>query len=50
MASLSMLIFPVVILILTLYTSTIFNFFGALESSILIVTLITYGAANLLKA
>jgi hypothetical protein len=40
----------IVVLALTFYTSTIPEFLGALTSSILIVTLIIYGAATLLKA
>jgi hypothetical protein len=40
----------VVILLLTFLTGTIPEFPGALASSILIVTLIIYGAATLLKA
>ncbi len=45
-----MLVLIVVVLALTFYTSTIPEFLGALTSSILIVTLIIYGAATLLKA
>lgn len=44
-----MLAMIAVVLVLTFYTSTIPEFIGALTSSILIVTLITYGAATLLK-
>lgn len=44
-----MLAMIAVVLVLTFHTSTIPEFIGALTSSILIVTLITYGAATLLK-
>jgi hypothetical protein len=44
------LILIIAVLILTFYTETIPEFLGALASSILIVTLIIYGAATLLKA
>jgi hypothetical protein len=40
----------IVALVLTFYTESIPEYPGALASSILIVTLITYGAATLLKA
>jgi hypothetical protein len=46
----AMLILIIVVLVLTFYTATIPEFLGALASSILIVTLIIYGAATLLKA
>ncbi len=49
-APLAMLILIIAVLILTFYTATIPEFLGALASSILIVTLIIYGAATLLKA
>jgi hypothetical protein len=45
-----MLVLIIAVLALTFYTSTIPEFLGALTSSILIVTLIIYGAATLLKA
>ena len=45
-----MFVMIIVVLALTFYTSTIPEFLGALTSSILIVTLIIYGAATLLKA
>ena len=45
-----MFVMIIVVLALTFYTSTIPEFLGALMSSILIVTLIIYGAATLLKA
>jgi hypothetical protein len=45
-----MFVMIIVMLALTFYTSTIPEFLGALASSILIVTLIIYGAATLLKA
>ena len=45
-----MLVLIIVVLAFTFYTSTIPEFLGALTSSILIVTLIIYGAATLLKA
>ena len=45
-----MFVMIIVVLGLTFYTSTIPEFLGALTSSILIVTLIIYGAATLLKA
>jgi hypothetical protein len=45
-----MLILIIAVLVLTFYTETIPEFLGALASSILIVTLIIYGAATLLKA
>jgi hypothetical protein len=40
----------VIVLVLTFITESIPEFPGALASSILIVTLIIYGAATLLKA
>lgn len=45
-----MFVLIIVVLALTFYSSTIPEFLGALTSSILIVTLIIYGAATLLKA
>lgn len=45
-----MFVLIIVVLALTFYSSTIPEFLGALASSILIVTLIIYGAATLLKA
>jgi hypothetical protein len=47
---LSMLASLIAVLVLTFYTASIPEFLGALASSILIVTLIIYGAAILLKA
>ena len=49
-APIVMFILIIAVLILTFYTATIPEFLGALASSILIVTLIIYGAATLLKA
>jgi hypothetical protein len=49
-APIVMFILIIAVLILTFYTATIPEFSGALASSILIVTLIIYGAATLLKA
>ena len=45
-----MIVVLIASLVLTFYTKIIPEFVGALVSSILIVTLITYGAATLLKA
>ncbi|HWQ20616.1 MAG TPA: hypothetical protein VN455_12610 [Methanotrichaceae archaeon] len=49
-APLLMLVLLVAMLVMTFYSGTIPEFTGALISSILIVTLIIYGAATLLKA